>query len=170
MQEIMTAYTDMARPRLRERLEALLADRGMQPAELARRARVSKSTLSRVLSGDQRSMSSRAVMSIAQVLQCDPRDLAGDDVPPPMAAREVSPAFAPPSPTEPDIEQDWEVVDIGALIRAYLASPWSIEDRPTPEEMQWMASLAGALIPRGAPRPTAGTLHQLLMQRRSGKL
>lgn len=152
--------TDSMPTTLADRLRALAAARNLKPYQLADRAGVARSTLSRLWNGKQRSMQIDTAMRLAQVLDCDPSDLVSSaPIPDAIPIRQRG-----------GQDDSYEVVDMGTLVLDYIASEWYAQDAPTPDEMQWLASQTGLLYPASGPAPSAATAHKLVLLRRAGKL
>lgn len=61
--------------RLALRLQHLMAQRGMQQRQLARAARLSESSISRLLTGEQGNPTARTLQALARALEVEVRDL-----------------------------------------------------------------------------------------------
>lgn len=145
---------------LSERLRQLRIRAGLEPYELADKAGIARSTISKIESGVQGNVRADTAMRLARALGCDPAELLGEAPIIPRIVRE---------PVE-ELGEGWEIADMPRLIAEYVASRWYAHDTPTPEEMQWLTSFPGLPYPSGTPRPNAGTLHKLLALRRLGRL
>lgn len=73
---------------LSARLQRLMAQRGMQQRQLARRARLSEASISRLLTGEQANPTTRTLQALAEALGVDLRDLLLEGEPPPTPAAE----------------------------------------------------------------------------------
>lgn len=149
-----TATTDMPKTyygKLRENLVRLRDERGWSQSELSRRSKVGQSTISRIESGGHGDSEWATIEALARALGVEPGALAGS----------TPPAAQAPTPTVGRIP-------IGTLLPVYIASDWYELDRPTHEEMRWLAGL-GMITWTGSP-PTAGTVHVILDEYRKGNL
>lgn len=138
---------------LRRNLIAALAARDWSQSELSRRSGIGQSTISRIISGKPqgagppRGSAWATVVSLAAALDIDPRELAGGE---PEVANDE------PPPTGVVVARD--------LISAYVSSRWFLRDRPTPEELQWLADYGEITWTGDEPGP--GVLSALLRRRR----
>lgn len=140
---------------LRENLIRLRNARGFSQTELARRAKVPQSTVSRMESGSYAGGRWATIEAIAKALDVDAAELAGDQ----SSKPKVSAA------SQPLAVGRTRAAD---LLQIYLASEWVERDQPTPEELRWLATL-GWVTWTGAP-PTAETVSVLIGERRKGNL
>lgn len=140
---------------LRENLIRLRAARGWTQADLARRAGIPQSSVSRLESGSHASGRWSTIEAIASALGVDAAELTGETMP------TAAPA---PAATAPAVGR----IGIGEILPAYISSEWFIRDAPTPDEMRWLAGL-GMITWTGAP-PQPGTIHVLLEERRKGRI
>src|SRR5688500_15224864 len=87
-------------------LGRLLFDRGMTVATLARQAGVSRENLSRLKTGDPRSIRFTTLAAVCDVLDCEPGDLLRRATPKP-----AEPPAAPASPSLPLESHQQAVLD-----------------------------------------------------------
>jgi len=159
----MTATNDTMTKaqKLRERVIALLQERGWSQTKLAQKARLSPSTISKLIKGERRDYDWKTVESLAMALGVGTFDLTGER--PPGVAE---------APGEYAVARNDQVAvgrtEAAELLRLYVASPHFLEDNPTADELQWLAGL-GMLVWTGSP-PTAKTVSVILEQRRAGKI
>ena len=143
------------------RLKTLRQAANLEPYELADRAGIPRSTISKIERGDQSSLRADTAARLASILGCEIGDLIGVPVP---RAREAL-----------DAEHaglrlgSYEIANMDRMLREYLTSQWLQSDAPSPEELQWLASLAGIAFPRGGPAPGAEEVHDLLGMRRGNR-
>ena len=151
------ARTPMASMTLAEIIVALREERGWSQSELARRAKVGKSVLSKIERGERIGMHHRTARKLADALGVDvraldpsaPRGATG------LVVRETNHAY-----------DDWTAVDMSELLRLYIRSEWYTVDAPTPEEMRY---LEGLHLPHRGTELDAGAVHAVLMSYRKAK-
>ena len=138
---------------LAERLTELREAAGLTQVELARRAGVSKSLISRLERGDRTGMHHDTALKIARALGVD---VSAFDVDGPAAGRlRAANAVEEPFPEEP-----WRMADPAELLRAYVESDWWEVDQPTHEEMRFLSRMP---IPYKRDPPDADAMHAILL-------
>jgi transcriptional regulator with XRE-family HTH domain len=115
---------------------------GIQQSELAERAGVSRVTVARLETGAVGWARPDVVAKLAAAVGATKSDLESGEV------------FS---------------TDSGELVEEYLVSPYAQIDKPSDEELRWMRSLPG-LVWLGLPKPTAETIHHMLLALRSGRV
>lgn len=146
----------MAPKALSEIIVELREERGWSQADLARRAKIGKETLSRLERGERTGMHHRTAVKIADALGIDVRML---DPSAPRGTigrvRDLDAVY---------VDDDWSATDMSVLLREYIRSDWYTVDAPTPEEMRFLEGLH-LPEPPGAEL-NAGAVHAVLLSYR----
>jgi transcriptional regulator with XRE-family HTH domain len=138
---------------LRENLIRLRDERGWSQTELARRAKLGQSTVSRIEAGKRTDVGWDTITALARALGVDPVDLAGGQ-----------PGLVGEAPAVPRVRR----IMAGDLLQPYLLSGHAEEDKPTGEELRWLAGLGWIMV--DATLPLDVIAHALIDEHRHGGL